>query len=84
MRVLYRICHFILYAFLFLTKQASHHIHYNLNSLRWAFLMLAYKLNDEAIMQTCTTGNRLGQKKLAHTAIIVNNLDTIENNPPVA
>ena len=84
MRVLYRICHFILYAFLFLTKQAKHHLHYYLNTLRWVILMISFKLNDEAIMATCVTGNRLGAKKLAHTAIIVNNLDDVENNPPVA
>ena len=84
MRVLYRICHFILYAFLFLTKQASHQIHYYMNSLKWLLMLITYKLDDEAIMQTCTTGNRLGAKKLGHTAIIINNLNTIENNPPVA
>ena len=84
MRVFYRICHFILYAFLFLTKQAKHHIQYYLNTVRWVVLMISYKLNEEAIMATCVTGNRLGAKKLDHTAIIVNNLDNVENNPPVA
>ena len=84
MRVLYRICHFIVYAILLLVKFIRICCQYYLNKARWALLMVIFKFNEEEIMQTCTFGNRLGDKRLSHTAIIVNNLEIIENNPPVA
>ena len=84
MRVIYRICHFVLYAFLFILKHAAHQMRYYINNLKWAVLLVVFKLDEEAIMQTCKTGNRLGEKKLTHSAIIINNLETVENNPPVA
>ena len=84
MRVIYRICHFILYACLFLVKFASLKFQYYLNNARWMFLLAIYKLNEDALMLTCTTRNRLGEKRLSHTAIVLNNLHLVENNPPVA
>ena len=83
-RVIFRILHFIIYAALFIAKFARLKIQYQLNTLKWAILLAFNRFNSDAILQTCTTGNRLGSKVLSHTAIVINNFEEVNNNPPLA
>ena len=83
-RVIFRILHFVIYAFLFIAKFAKIKLHYHLNTLRWVFLLALNRLDTNTILQSCTTGNRLGTKVLSHTAIVINNFEVVNNNPPLA
>ena len=83
-RVIFRILHFVIYAFLFIAKFAKIKLHYHFNTLRWVFLLALNRLDTNKILQSCTTGNRLGTKVLSHTAIVINNFEVVNNNPPLA
>ena len=83
-RVIFRICHFIIYSFLFLMKFTKLKIQYHLSTIKWLILLAFNRFDSDAIIQTCTTGNRLGTKTLSHTAIVLNDFQVEDNNPPLA
>ena len=83
-RVIFRICHFIIYSLLFVIKFTKLKIQYHLSTIKWLILLAFNRFDSDTIIQTCTTGNRLGTKTLSHTAIVLNNFEIEDNNPPLA
>ena len=51
------------------------------NTLKGAMLLVYYRGDYDAMIGTCTTGLRLGEKKLSHTALIVNHMHESEQSP---
>lgn len=72
MRLIFRICHFIVYALLFLLKVAHFRLE-NFYSIIRMFALKAWHRSNAAVMDTLP--QRLGQKKLLSTAVIINNLE---------
>ena len=71
MRIVFRICHFIIYTLIYLIQEVQFIYSRVLASSRYFFLMM-YHRNEPALYNTHR--ERLGDKKLFNTAIIVNNL----------
>ena len=82
MRLVHRLCHFVLYAVLFLTKMLSYKLQRMRNTARWACLMAVNRFDEDQILRrNCVTGGLLGSKKLTHAAVIVNELHKSDNRP---
>ena len=83
MRLIHRLCHFMIYATLFLSKQVWYKYDRLRNTICWfAIYVLARFQDDQEILAArCVTGNLLGEKKLTHAAVIVNELHKETNLP---
>ena len=82
LRLVHRLCHFVIYAILFITRHLSFKIQRLNNTLTWAALMAYNLMQEEKILANqCVTGRLLGSKKLTHAAIIVNELHKEVDRP---
>ena len=83
MRLVHRLCHFLIYAILFLSRQLWYKYDRLRNTICWAVIQVLSRFQDdnEILATRCVTGNLLGQKKLTHAAIIVNELHKEVNLP---
>jgi len=85
-RFIHRLLHFVIYALLFLTRQAAFKLQRVRNTLAW----LSYQVQsgmqaDEVILSRhCVSGQLLGDKKLSHVAVIVNEVHRDLNLPTQA
>ena len=83
MRLVHRLCHFLIYATLFLSRQLWYKLDRIRNSVIWFALQAFSRFqDDQQILATrCVTGDLLGAKKLTHAAIVVNELHKEVNLP---
>ena len=82
LRLVHRLCHFMIYAFLFITRHLSFKLQRLNNTLTWSALMVLNLMQEEKILASrCVSGRLLGSKKLTHAAIIVNELHKEVDRP---
>lgn len=83
MRLVHRLCHFMIYACLFICRMASYKIEKVRNTLKWSIIKACSGLQqDDLILATrCVSGQLLGAKRLNHAALIVNDLHKELNLP---
>ena len=82
MRLVHRLCHFMIYAFLFILRHFSFKLQRLHNTLTWTALMACNRMQEERILASrCVSGRLLGTKKLTHAAIIVNELHKEVDRP---
>lgn len=82
MRLVHRLCHFVIYAVLFLIRQLKFKLQRLYNSLLWIALLALNRMDEERTLQNyCVTGALLGSKKLTHATLIVNELHKDVNRP---
>ena len=60
-RLVHRLCHFVIYAFLFITRQLSYKLQRLNNTLTWTALMVLNLMKEEEILASrCVSGRLLG------------------------